>query len=1393
MSDPLLPNNGVGVPQAAPVADPNDVDALINSLTAATGGPGAFTNTTPLAMPVDLDLEQLMREISAAPLPLAAPVPAAAPVSTPAAAPVALASAPTPAAPLKADSGDDDDLADLDDGLDDDMDVDMDALRTEDDFGLGGLGGLAGGAGADVAQGLRMAGIDLLGGGAAADDNGDDHDSVATTPVPAGLDLGMDLAALVSDTPSVGTPAPTPGPLPVAAPAPMPIGLDELEALMAVDAPGSVLPMLAPASHIPSRPPPIPAPVAPVAAVPKPRRTDLLPSRPAFDESKRQRLYQLFPELADRDPTISFTMMFGAHALFRMAPRARDYRGRYFAKKLDELTPEDDEKHLFETGKTHRSIAAAAAAASGKPTGMMHLPDLPDEEDSDLSSNDDLSDLNERESLLKYLPIALASWEDDIVWDGDAPEALAKDAAAEHPVLAKIQELERANPRMSILPVRNAILDSDEWLLHWDDEEWVAEPDLPFIHDPTLLLPGKATVHAPPPVPLPATHDDVVHAVDRFHLSNDDAYVVQKKAENPREASQIVLQHAPPALRLVPAYYRTELQARELRHLHRPKLPTLVGADIKFTKLKALKKKKIKGKENVELLKTPRDLTLRDTGNYTLFEYSEESPLLLSNPGMASFLFNYYRKKDDKDTYSPQLDIGAPNILEPDAQGPFWGFGDVDKGQTQQVLFNNMIRAPLFRHTPPETDFLLIRHTHKNVTRYYLREIPTIFTVGQIMPALEIAPPTSRIYTEYKRNRIRIAVYRLLKKRPEHMRKGIKFQDVQNMFPHYAEVQLKSRLKEFMEGRGLQSGHWRLKGGATVPSEEEIRKMVTPEQVCMYETMAAFQRRIDDLGYAQTEGEKDMNQAAAAAAAKSQQQEEELAPWKLTKNFASAIANKLLLKLDGHGDPTGCGQGFSFLRATPREKFGKPMAGTQAGGVGGGVGGAGGVQTEEQAAAYHRQIREIWERQVAALSSPVATDPPLEQLLVAQDVREHEKLTRQRDAAASAAAAGAGGRVGGAGSSAGVGAPAVRDEPGKVLIIRRQLKGMTEWQEEIVRDPKVIAAYTKLKKQLANAGEGSALDKFRRQKVMSEAVAISNNQIQEVLRNAREVKCRRCGQIGHIKTNREKCPAWKEEEKAKVLEGAAKRRKTNAAARAAAKEKNPVAAAAAAQAILDANDDEFGATSASPATRRTRRRQADMDMMEIFDSILVGVATMPEAKQFMVPLSAKAHPEYYARIKHPRFIQTIIENNKRLQYATADEFLKDIKLIHTNAVAIYGAEHAVAQAAANLGAYVVREVEHRSERLQDLAVQIQEARKAKRKAPVTRRSTTASSSAAAKSPPSTPAAASSPVPPPIVPAFQWQHPAAAAPSWPAAAASTAAATVPGAAGAPMDVGGPGQF
>ncbi|KAJ1505334.1 hypothetical protein HMI56_001183 [Coelomomyces lativittatus] len=433
-----------------------------------------------------------------------------------------------------------------------------------------------------------------------------------------------------------------------------------------------------------------------------------------------------------------------------------------------------------------------------------------------------------------------------------------------------------------------------------------------------------------------------------------------------------------------------------------------------------------------------------------------------------------------------------------------------------------MICAPLFRHTPMETDFLVLRiQSKRRETRWYLREISSIFTVGQIFPALEIAPPTSRIYTEYKRNRIRIAAFRLLKKRQEQAKKGVKFSELQNLFPHYAEVQLKSRLKEFMEGRGLQSGHWRLKGGATVPSEEEIRKMVTPEQVCMYETMCAAYRQLEDLGYTFNDTEASRSPELTL--------EEELAPWKITKNFAMAVAHKHFLKIEGKGDPTGCGEGFSFLRASNREIFGK-WTNTD----------ASRFTSQEQWSLYKSKIKEIWQRQLRSLSNTTSLFEPFEcisrhfpsQIAASNGPFLKKTLSQNSNTIASPTSSSSPshpplppslfhGRV----EKHPFSAPPINGK--KYLSIKRRMKGSTEWQEEIVTDSRVISAYLKLKQQLANAGEGSAIDKFRRQKLLSESRDARENQIQEVLRNSREVRCRRCGLIGHIKTNREKCPAWK--------------------------------------------------------------------------------------------------------------------------------------------------------------------------------------------------------------------------------------------------------------------------
>ncbi len=84
------------------------------------------------------------------------------------------------------------------------------------------------------------------------------------------------------------------------------------------------------------------------------------------------------------------------------------------------------------------------------------------------------------------------------------------------------------------------------------------------------------------------------------------------------------------------------------------------------------------------------------------------------------------------------MDIGEPYLLDVADESPFMKFGNIERGQVQPTLYNNMIRAPLFRHKPSHTDFLLIRSTTKNEIRYYLREIRNLFVVGQTYPVQPI-------------------------------------------------------------------------------------------------------------------------------------------------------------------------------------------------------------------------------------------------------------------------------------------------------------------------------------------------------------------------------------------------------------------------------------------------------------------------------------------------------------------------------------------------------------------------------------------------------------------------------------------------------------------------------
>lgn len=114
--------------------------------------------------------------------------------------------------------------------------------------------------------------------------------------------------------------------------------------------------------------------------------------------------------------------------------------------------------------------------------------------------------------------------------------------------------------------------------------------------------------------------------------------------------------------------------------------------------------------------------------------------------------------------------------------------------------------------------------------------------------------------------------------------------------------------------RGPHQGFWRLKPNWPVPSDPEMLKMVTPEQVVLTESMQVGQRHLQDSGYSQTADNADGDEANLSV-------EQQLAPWITTKNFLFATQAKAMLRLHGEGDPTGRGEAFSFIRISMKEIF----------------------------------------------------------------------------------------------------------------------------------------------------------------------------------------------------------------------------------------------------------------------------------------------------------------------------------------------------------------------------------------------------------------------------------------------------------------------------------------
>ncbi|KNZ74154.1 Putative transcription initiation factor TFIID 111 kDa subunit [Termitomyces sp. J132] len=626
---------------------------------------------------------------------------------------------------------------------------------------------------------------------------------------------------------------------------------------------------------------------------------------------------------------------------------------------------------------------------------------------------------------------------------------------------------------------------------------------------------------------------------DKFNISNDHFYEVAKEGGRHRVRQtfgQLTVEHAYPAQKLQLPFYKTRLSKQEARSFHRPAL------QFPSKKKKDKAGRKVgKGGNVGEGLHRTADLSLKDTSNFVLWEYSEEHPPILPNFGMGSVLVNYYRKKDEKDEHIPKFDLGVPFVLEPQDESPFMKFGYVEPGTTIPALYNNLIRAPLFRQKPYATDFLVVRSTVKGETKYFLRDIKNLFVIGQTYPVTEVPGPHSRKITNTIKYRLQIIAFKLLKK---SQGERLKISRLMKYFPDQNELQMRQRLKEFMEyhRRGPHQGFWRLKPGWTIPSDPEMLKMVTPEQVVLTESMQVGQRHLQDSGYSQVTDVADGDESNLSI-------EQQLAPWITTKNFLFATQAKAMLRLHGEGDPTGRGEAFSFIRISMKDIFVKagedydqkmaeaenrPKSQHR-------------YNVAEQQSIYKSEIERIWKAQYDSLSRK---DEP--QLTAEDETRYHNNQMSQANHRDSRPPSPSFSRA----SSIDRDREMSLGPEGtkKVLRIKRLVDGI--WKYEIIRDAAVIRAYVRsrqaieeestLADSLAPTGDADK-DKRAKKRLEEEIARMKKNQERRLHRkNAKIVKeggtpmqlnrpikpdttrrCGHCGQMGHMKTNR-KCPRWAE-------------------------------------------------------------------------------------------------------------------------------------------------------------------------------------------------------------------------------------------------------------------------
>uniref|UniRef100_A0A8D0ATQ6 Transcription initiation factor TFIID subunit n=1 Tax=Sander lucioperca TaxID=283035 RepID=A0A8D0ATQ6_SANLU len=563
-----------------------------------------------------------------------------------------------------------------------------------------------------------------------------------------------------------------------------------------------------------------------------------------------------------------------------------------------------------------------------------------------------------------FLMVTQLKWEDDIIWNGEdikhkgtktqraslagwLPSSMTRNANAYN---AQQAFQEEDSPWFSIFPIDSEELVYGRWEdnIIWDDQEMehmLMPPVLtldPNDENIILEIPNEKeemTSHSPSKENKketaikksrillgktgvikdePQQNMSQPEQKDPWNLSNDEFYYPKQQGLRGTFGGNII-QHSIPALELRQPFFPTHMGPMKLRQFHRPNLkkysfgslaqpgPHPVQPLLKHIKKKAKmreQERQASGGGDMFFMRTPQDLTGKD-GDLILAEYSEEYPPLIMQVGLATKIKNYYKRKPGKDPGAPDCKYGETVYCH---TSPF--LGSLHPGQLLQAFENNLFRAPIYLHKMPETDFLVLRTRHG----YYIRELVDIVVVGQQCPLFEVPGPNSKRANTHIRDFLQVFIYRLFWKSKDRPRR-IRMEDIKKAFPSHSESSIRKRLKLCADFKrtGMDSNWWVLKPDFRLPTEEEIRAMVSPEQCCAYYSMLVAEQRLKDAGYGEKsffapeeENEEDFQMKI--------DDEVRTAPWNTTRAFISAMKGKCLLEVTGVADPTGCGEGFSYVK-----------------------------------------------------------------------------------------------------------------------------------------------------------------------------------------------------------------------------------------------------------------------------------------------------------------------------------------------------------------------------------------------------------------------------------------------------------------------------------------------